>query len=98
MADAARSAQGAREDEQFHLAFDAVPDEGMEPEVVEARVQKEAASLKNWIALAERVKTFDEFHRWFHMEHRMYSVARQQENMGPLKEIHEVDDVALRSY
>eukprot|EP00240_Pyramimonas_obovata_P006015 CAMPEP_0118945114 /NCGR_PEP_ID=MMETSP1169-20130426/41646_1 /TAXON_ID=36882 /ORGANISM="Pyramimonas obovata, Strain CCMP722" /LENGTH=325 /DNA_ID=CAMNT_0006890755 /DNA_START=95 /DNA_END=1072 /DNA_ORIENTATION=+ len=89
----------ARARHSYHLTYISVADEGIDPEVIAARREREAQSLKNLQATAAEVTTLEAFHEWFHNEHRCYSVARQAEIMYPTEETaYGLNDKALRSY
>jgi hypothetical protein len=57
------------------LTFEASPNTGLGAEALHARIQREAESTAAVEALARRVTTVADFHRWLHTEHRAYSVA-----------------------
>lgn len=79
----------------FQLEYKAVPDEGIFPEdVLQARRQREAASLATFVSNSRRWRSLADFHEWLHGEHLCYSVRRQGEFGLPT----DVDDKAIASY
>jgi hypothetical protein len=64
----------------FKLTFASVTDEGLfSDEVLEARIEKEAASLNGWKENKQKLNTFKELHHWLHSTHQCYAVNRQRE-------------------
>ncbi|KAK9805118.1 hypothetical protein WJX73_010900 [Symbiochloris irregularis] len=64
--------------DHFQLDFWPVSDGDAFPEdVLEARLQREAQSLKDWEKNAEGLTTLAELHQWLHATHLCYSVTRQ---------------------
>jgi uncharacterized SAM-binding protein YcdF (DUF218 family) len=59
----------------YTLSFEAVPDRGMDEELLRIRLEKEKTGLANILRLTEQIRTWAEFHRWFFSEHGAYSVA-----------------------
>ncbi|UCH95510.1 MAG: YdcF family protein [Candidatus Aminicenantes bacterium] len=59
----------------YTLTFDEVPDQGMDKELLQVRIQKEQKSLENVLRLKEKIRTFEDFHRWLFTEHGAYSVS-----------------------
>lgn len=59
----------------YTLHFKDSPDLGLEKESLEARIQKEQEGLVNILRLRERIRTFEELHRWLFTEHGAYSVS-----------------------
>jgi DUF218 domain-containing protein len=55
------------------LEFEAVPDIGIAPEVLRARLAKEAASMQELDALRSRIMSLRELHDWLFTEHAAYS-------------------------
>lgn len=62
---------------RFELQFLAVPDIGMAEDVLEARREREANSLKNFQATIKATPSLSQFSEWMHMEHLCYAVPRQ---------------------
>ena len=62
---------------RFNLHFVAVPDIGMPEDVLEARREREAKSLKNFMGTVEATPSLAKFSEWMHMEHMCYAVPRQ---------------------
>ena len=62
---------------RFNLHFVAVPDIGMPEDVLEARREREANSLKNFMGTVEATPSLAKFSEWMHMEHLCYAVLRQ---------------------
>lgn len=65
---------------RFTLTFASSSDEGLfEADVLQARRDKEAASLAQWRSHEFRSKTFAQLHNWLFLTHQCYSVSRQEE-------------------
>jgi hypothetical protein len=66
------------------LTFDTVPDTGIEPAILRARLAREAASLRVLNALRARITTLHHLHEWLYAEHGAYSAApAPQEPLPP---------------
>ena len=64
----------------FELEFCGVSDDGaLSGEVLAARRDREAQSVRNLREEMGRIQTFAEASKWLHSEHRCYSVRRQDE-------------------
>jgi hypothetical protein len=63
----------------YSLDFEEVPDEGMDEELLSARIGREKESLRHVLKLKEAIRTFREFHRWLFTEHGAYSVSVKPE-------------------
>jgi len=84
---------------EYNLSFISVSDEGIDPEIVSSRRAREAQSLKTLEVTASEITTLDALHEWFHMEHRCYSVTRQDEMMYPTDAAnYGLSGQALKSY
>ncbi len=59
----------------YDLAFEEVSDEGMEKELLRARLEREQESLARVLKLKKEIRTFREFHRWLFSEHGAYTVS-----------------------
>jgi hypothetical protein len=57
------------------VAFETVPDTGMEPEVLRARMEKEAVALRELDGLRGRIRTLEELHQWLFAEHPAYAAG-----------------------
>jgi hypothetical protein len=57
------------------VEFETVPDIGIEPEILQARMEKEAARLSALDALRRRIATLSELHRWLFAEHCAYAAG-----------------------
>ncbi len=65
---------------RFTMTFASSSDEGLfDLEVLQARRDKEAASLAQWRSHEFRSKTFAQLHSWLFLTHQCYSVSRQGE-------------------
>ncbi|GAQ81408.1 hypothetical protein KFL_000790330 [Klebsormidium nitens] len=80
----------------FSMHYLRASDEGIDADVIQARLQKEASSIRNLQKnLIPRIRTLPEMHRWLHIEHKAYNVADQAAfGEDPAK----VKDPALASY
>ncbi|HYP07631.1 MAG TPA: YdcF family protein [Bryobacteraceae bacterium] len=61
--------------ERYAMRFEATADDGLLPELVERRRQREAASLRALTRVIERVRDLPTFHRWFYTEHNAYTAT-----------------------
>jgi hypothetical protein len=76
----------------YELGFRSVPDDGMDQSVLTERQAKERKSLEELTALAQRLTTLPDFHRWLFTEHDAYNSGRN--GLGGRK----VAGDALQSY
>jgi hypothetical protein len=77
---------------EYQLQFQGVPDPAMDKEVRRHRIEREHSSLAAVPALTERIRTLQDFHRWFFTEHEAYNASRRAF-------AHKVvDDVVRESY
>lgn len=64
----------------FKLSFVSVTDEDLfSRDVLEARIDKEANSLKHWKENKKNIHSFKDLHHWLHSTHQCYAVSRQKE-------------------
>lgn len=68
--------------QDYHLEFQVVTDEGIDVKLLDARRAKEAKSLKNVRALAQRILTIQDFHTWLFQKHGAYAVAQPVERVS----------------
>lgn len=62
---------------QVHrLHFEATPDDGMDPEALEARVAKERHSLEAFREVARNIRDLQGLHQWLFTEHDAYAAGR----------------------
>mmetsp|Transcript_32779 Transcript_32779/g.93000 ORF Transcript_32779/g.93000 Transcript_32779/m.93000 type:complete len:313 (+) Transcript_32779:136-1074(+) len=87
-------AEKALPGQRFNLHYLAVSNVGIPPDVLEAREQREASSLRNFMNTVKATPSLSDFSEWMHMEHLCYAVPRQSE-FG-VRTIS--DDKALQSY
>lgn len=66
----------------------------LQAQVLAARQEREAQSLKRWEEDMSVIETFEDFSEWLHLTHLCYAVPRQSEFGVPTA----LDDVALQSY
>ena len=57
------------------LDFEEVPDEGIDEDILRARVEREKTSLQNVLRLKKELRTLLDFHRWLFTEHGAYSTS-----------------------
>jgi len=86
--------KSAGEGKEVHVDYVSVPDEGMTPEALEARMEREKQSIQNLRASIQGASSLKEINQWLHKEHRCYSVTRQGEWETPT----EASDLALKTY
>ncbi|KAJ7563284.1 hypothetical protein O6H91_03G104400 [Diphasiastrum complanatum] len=77
----------------FALSYYSVPDDCIDKKILQDRVAREQRSIENVKVLAQSIHTLEEFHEWFHTEHKAYN-TRDQHLLGKQKE----HDPALLSY
>lgn len=65
------------DDAKCALAFDAVPDAGMDEAALRARHEKERASLAMFEPLRVRIRSLAELHDYLFTEHGVYSAVRK---------------------
>jgi len=76
------------------LRYHSVPDEGMSPRALEARIGREKESAQALVRNAREILTLKEINLWLHQKHRCYAVARQEEWNEPT----EADKLELETY
>ena len=64
---------GAAPDTGYELSFESTEDAGLSPEALDAREERERASTKAVHALAARITTLRDLHRWLFSEHGAYA-------------------------
>ncbi len=62
-------------DGKYHLTFDAVPDTGISTADLQARHDKEAHSLKQFLKNTAHIHTLRDCHQWLFTEHAAYSLS-----------------------
>ncbi|CAM6084868.1 unnamed protein product [Calypogeia fissa] len=78
----------------FCLEFHSVPDHGdFDEYIAQARLERERNSIKNLNMLSQRIQSLEDFHEWFHTEHKAYNTEAQA-----LFGKEDKDDPALQSY
>lgn len=60
---------------------------------LQARLERERNSMKNLSVLSQRIHSLEDFHEWFHTEHKAYNTEDQH-----LFGNEDKDDPALQSY
>jgi hypothetical protein len=68
----------SRNHNEYQLAFESVPDNDIDDEIISARKERERESLIRLEELKARIKTFEEFHLWLFHEHKAYSIANSE--------------------
>lgn len=64
---------GAAPERGYNLSFESTEDTGLSPEALEARAERERASLEVLRSLASRIATLTDIHRWLFTEHGAYT-------------------------
>jgi hypothetical protein len=66
---------------RFQLQFHAASDNGVfsDASALDARIAKEAGSVKHWLKCKESIKSLADLHHWLHSTHLCYAVSRQGE-------------------
>jgi hypothetical protein len=67
----------------FQLEFEAVPDVGLDPEVLAARNAREAASLESFLQRSKSVTNMAQLHHWLFAQHSAYSIDAGGEAPDP---------------
>ncbi len=75
--------------EPWQLTFEAVPDVGISGDALQARRDREQASLEKFQILQTRFTTMAEVHRWLYTEHSAYAMSQTP---------HRLNNAALRTY
>uniref|UniRef100_A0A7S2WL17 DUF218 domain-containing protein n=1 Tax=Mucochytrium quahogii TaxID=96639 RepID=A0A7S2WL17_9STRA len=66
----------AAKEERYNITFHATSDTGLEPLVLGARKEKEAASCKSFVENTQEIKTMAQFHAFMYVSHLAYSSQR----------------------
>jgi uncharacterized SAM-binding protein YcdF (DUF218 family) len=66
----------------YQLTFEAVPDVGIEAAVLQARRDREQASLAKVQALRSQLQTLSDVHRWLYAEHSAYTIAQSPQRLS----------------
>jgi len=64
------------------VEFESVPDIGIEPEALDARVAKERTSLESFQRISAGIGALAELHRWLFTEHAAYRAGRRTPSTG----------------
>ena len=59
----------------YELYFEAVPDEGMDEELLKIKIKREEERLEHVLRLQEEIRTFQQFHQWLFTVHGAYAAA-----------------------
>jgi hypothetical protein len=59
----------------YELYFEAVPDEGMDEELLKIKIKREKERLEHVLRLQEEIRTFEQFHRWLFTGHGAYAAG-----------------------
>ena len=78
----------------MELRYAAPPADGLAPDVLAARQEREAASTADASAKAARFTTLAQYHEWLHTDHDLYATSRQ----GRWSQPPTMGDKALASY
>jgi hypothetical protein len=76
---------------RYQLQFEATPDQGFDPILVERRRVKEAAALRALEPIMARIRDLDSFHRWIYTEHQAYTAqgwVSRKASSGDIVEIY----------
>jgi hypothetical protein len=66
----------------FLVSFEAAPDEGLAPEVLKARQEREQHSLEKLQPKLRALTTLNEFQHWLYTEHNAYAVGHSNETLS----------------
>jgi uncharacterized SAM-binding protein YcdF (DUF218 family) len=61
----------------YQLTFKSVPDTGIPDKVLRARIEREKASLNQFIETRNRILTLKQLHDWLYTEHAAYAAGSQ---------------------
>lgn len=67
-----------RNHSEYQFAFESVPDNDINGDIISARKEREREGLIRLEELKARIKTFEEFHLWLFHEHKAYSIANDE--------------------
>jgi uncharacterized SAM-binding protein YcdF (DUF218 family) len=63
------------DDAAYELHFEAVPDQGMDENLLKVKKEKEKKSLENVLHLKKKIRTFEQLHNWLFTEHEAYAAG-----------------------
>ena len=66
---------------EYELDYESTPNEGLNGQILSARVTREKKSLETLTALKNEIKTLSDFQAWFYTEHGAYAVQTKPENL-----------------
>lgn len=66
----------------FKLSFESVTNQGLSPQALAARVQREENSLQKLNLTRQGITTIDDFQTWIYTEHKAYAVHNKKENLS----------------
>jgi DUF218 domain len=66
----------------YELAFEGVPNVGIDAESLAARIQKEEQGLQNLRDQVKAIKTMKQLHDWLFFEHNAYRLRRGRADAG----------------
>jgi hypothetical protein len=75
---------------RYQLTFEATPDEGIEPRLLERRRAKEAEALRALQTVKARIRKQDDMHRWFMTEHKAYTAEGWTSRKASAPEVVEI--------
>jgi len=75
---------GAAPDGGYDLTFECAANDGIPPESLEARAERERASLQVVRELAARIVTLNDLHQWIYSEHGAYAWFRRDSAYRPM--------------
>ena len=64
------------------LTYLAVPDQGLSPEALSARVQREEKSLQNLLETSKKITDLPSFFKWLYSEHKAYAPGQRVEGIS----------------
>jgi hypothetical protein len=74
----------------YRLRFEAAPDDGFSPELLQRRREKEASALRSLATVMQRITDLRSLHRWIHTEHRAYTAEGWMHRRASAPELAEI--------
>lgn len=68
---------------QYQLFFESIPDNDLDPEIINPRKIKEENSLNFFLKQMENIKSLKDFHNWIFSDHKGYSSSQKQHTPAP---------------
>ncbi|MBU0530705.1 MAG: YdcF family protein [Candidatus Aenigmatarchaeota archaeon] len=66
---------------EYNLDFMSVSDEGIDPDILNPRMERERQSIKKLLNAEKNIKTLQGFHKWFFTKHEAYAFGKKPERI-----------------